>query len=516
MKNTFPTTPRFSNRGGTSSSNLRNASDLLSDIDQETGTGRGSDQDNAFINALGDMESIASLDASLEAGENGGEDSDLEESSIGAFQFLRKSKLEPKEEIQEKKVKISGSGGDGNAGKRRLFKVPDSEAYASIYCFKTIGEGATFCTATKCQIQHKGKRLPLTCGCAYIKGVQKNTAFVDPFVNTTLLEEDLSDDWLSSSKTKEEWNDLFTKVRALARENMGFKLSSDDLEYEANVSSFAKNVQTPFRKNASKVKNEKVERLGTLDQKLGSSIFESLGSNNKANTIAEVVDLVTALDSKLKLLGASFVNVHQLVSEDHIALNNFGIKVEREVDRFDSEIGVRPPNLHSLVDAPNLWSTIGLLSNLTVSAHDSTLDFATAIKDVTNQGNGYTDGQLNSFKHSSFNPLANSVKNMQSDVSTISNTVGDMEKFAMTTGKRIKELRQSVQNFTPTPIHSVLNQTQPTSGFNQNWNSQGFEDRLQKLGEDVVSLKKQGNSRSHQVSLIGLSEQQRLNCFFTN
>lgn len=508
----FPSTPRFRNGGGGATERQSNTN-LGTELDEESnlGTTRKSD---AFAAALGDMESVASLDggkSDLDAEE------DTQDGNTGAFDFLRKGlSFEPKQEKEEKKVRIikdpNPNSESSGGSKRRLFKVPESQILADTFCFRTIGEGATFCTAVNCKTQHKGSRLDLVCGCAFIKGAAKNSAFVDPYVNLSHVEDTLADDWLVSAKSKEEWKDLFTKVRTLARENIGFKVSSSDIEYEAEVSDFVKEVKTPFRKNATQVKDEKVPRLGDLNKDLMSSGILGPDAEVKPDTatnVAEVLELVDALDKKLKILGASFVNVHQLVSEDHIALNQLGIKAEHELERLDNEVGVKPPNLHSSVDAPSLWSTIGLLSNLAVSAHDSSLDFSSAIKGVTEQGRDYTKEEIRKFRYSDFQPVANSVNGLQSDIQNINGSITGMEAFAQTAGRRIKELRRDVQTLTNSNRVSSASATQTTQSvtpgnhFTQGWDVNGFEDRLQKLGEDVVSLKKQGDSRVIKFRSLG-------------
>lgn len=196
------------------------------------------------------------------------------------------------------------------------------------------------------------------------------------------------------------------------------------------------------------------------------------------------------LEKRISILDNAFIQLHQVVVEDNIVLSDLGAKTEYEVERFGSEIGKKPPKLPDVVDGHTIWSTIGMMSNIAVSAHNDASDFKASVTNVLDQGRDYSDIGISRLKKSALEPLKIRVENL--------------EKFTNLATQRIKELRTKLKssgNSSSTP--------QPTVGLTAPRNMattsdlDALHEKLKTLTVDLQTLKNNNDARAIKFNNLG-------------
>ena len=88
----------------------------------------------------------------------------------------------------------------------------------SAICGSHVGQGTTFCTVLRCTTNHRSStRQKMSEGDLFVSAGVANCAFCSPCISKHVLEEEVSNSWLSDSQPLEDWRRQF-RIASLAVE----------------------------------------------------------------------------------------------------------------------------------------------------------------------------------------------------------------------------------------------------------------------------------------------------------
>ena len=128
----------------------------------------------------------------------------------------------------------------GKGGTSPLILSEDKKKYRLLcienpkeYCCAVMGQGSSFCINKNCGIRHKNpeKVQPLKNGLYAIKSSEKSrsTAFLEPAVTISGLDQDIIDTWTGELKTLKQWSKTF-RLAKFAVETQGLATKQAYLE----------------------------------------------------------------------------------------------------------------------------------------------------------------------------------------------------------------------------------------------------------------------------------------------
>eukprot|EP00978_Attheya_sp_CCMP212_P011827 scaffold29369_cov43-Attheya_sp.AAC.1 len=110
---------------------------------------------------------------------------------------------------QSDAASVNGAGLSSDK-RYKLVQVAESNFSFSKYCLKTIGQGPCICIAIDCSVNHQGKNKSTVVSPGDLMVVKGgNSAFLDPRVPGSRISKEVTQTWITESKSLREWNVLF-------------------------------------------------------------------------------------------------------------------------------------------------------------------------------------------------------------------------------------------------------------------------------------------------------------------
>jgi hypothetical protein len=247
-----------------------------------------------------------------------------------------------------------------NTGKKyKVYKVPSYGEGFEESCFSLIGQGATFCTARKCQTAHQGGSViePSPGDLFVLKG--GTTGFADPKTSISKLSPDLVVAWSSKSNSLSEWSRLFMLVEDSLEHGPA---SAAILEVKENFANRAEAHRTPGKRKVVTVESPYGIHMSPYRRQL----MERQPADEEdpfSLDSEEALEILRKLDDGLEKTSNSLL-VFTTEYEEMAREENLGLRaLEYKMDKLGRELGSKPRALTSDIDAPTAWGSIGALAS---------------------------------------------------------------------------------------------------------------------------------------------------------
>ena len=224
------------------------------------------------------------------------------------------------------------------------------------YCRAVMGQGSSFCVNKNCLTRHKNPEKVNVCenNLHVLKSSEKSraTAFLDPALKMTGIDQEIIDTWAIELKTLKQWSKTF-RLAKFAKETQGVATKQAYLE-EKTFEKQAKVYKTP--------KKEKVkEMIDTSLPEVYSSFTPETGSfaseDDARNFMLHIETTFKSLNREIFKLNKNQVVMHEL-------LDNGIRNLDARVTDLEDEVGEKPVHLERKYDAPNLWGSISAVASI--------------------------------------------------------------------------------------------------------------------------------------------------------
>jgi hypothetical protein len=282
----------------------------------------------------------------------------------------------------EVSVRVKNSLPANTSKKYKVFKVPGYEQGFEDTCFSLIGQGATFCTARRCQTAHQGGSvIEVSPGDLFVlKG--GTTAFADPTTSVGKLSPDLLVSWSSKSNSLSEWSRLFMLVEDSLEHGPA---SAAILEAKENFASRAEAHRTPGKRKVGSIESPYGTRMSPYRRQLMER--QPADEEDPFRLDAEeALEILRKLDDGLEKTSNSLL-VFTTEYEESAREENLGLRaLEHKMDKLGREIGSKPRALKADIDTPTAWGSIGALASKVDALGKDQRAIGESTQRIVNQG----------------------------------------------------------------------------------------------------------------------------------
>ena len=336
-------------------------------------------------------------------------------------------------------------------------------------CLGILGQGSLFCTIKNCRKTHRSNKYhPALPGELYVAKTS-DTAFVDPFVRTESLNEDLLKRWREMNCSLAEWTKLFGLVEASEPSALNVKFSVSDLKARDQEEVNAMAFKTPRkRKQIELLQNSIV--LPKFENTIGvtdTTISTETNRTHIAELDVRTVNLKTSLESCL-----SQVEQEQSTNLSYFESNDL------KVNKIKVEVGSKPKELDSKFDAPNMWLTIG-----------SVAEEVTRVADMYSLELGNVRNDLNA-------TLSNTDAKIHQELMPLSKKLQQLEAFAIDSARKLQA-----------NIVSALNQNSNRVMTEERQQDSALLKRLDALEREMSIVRSSNDSSVIKYSNLGFRSQ---------
>ena len=228
--------------------------------------------------------------------------------------------------------------------------VPDD------FCRTVMGQRSCFCMNKQCVTKHKNAdKVTIYENNLYpIKSVEKtrSTAFLEPTISISGLDEDIVESWSRSLKTLEQWTSIF-RLTKMAKDIPGIPTAQAIIQ-EKKSERQAKEYKTP--------KKEKFkDMIDTSLPEVYASFTPATGSfsseDDARNFMIHIEQTFKNLNKEILKLNKNQVVMHDLLEN---GLSNLDIRVTD----LEDDLGEKPVHLEREYDAPNVWGSVSALASM--------------------------------------------------------------------------------------------------------------------------------------------------------
>lgn len=236
----------------------------------------------------------------------------------------------------------------------RLFIAPEDPNELNRYCFKGIGDSANFCINQDCRINHNGDKWLVAPGDVFIRSNSKS-AFIEPSVSSVFLEDNFKSQWSQDSATLSEWVHRFRLVKSKLESGDNIQIDNQAIKVENDIVVGALSFKsTRKRKALSKPDPNPINYDIGIDLK---------DYEMKSPSIDTVTTCLVNMDEGLKKVIADLHLLHNQTWTQEAENRMSFIQGEEKFKFVEANIGLKPSTVSPELDAPTLWSSIGLLGS---------------------------------------------------------------------------------------------------------------------------------------------------------
>jgi hypothetical protein len=255
-------------------------------------------------------------------------------------------------------IKKSGTSLASPFAKYRMFCVPTNQEELEELCFGLIGQGAKFCIKTNCTSHHSGKKASISAGSLFVWR-SNEAAFVEPTAPRNMLDIELLSNWRGERLTLDEWSNRFSIIR-----NTNTVATEKTFEVAEMFANNAKTFKTPLKSPTD------TSRLNTML----SDVLKVKVYKRKINDVDNFIQTKPTIRTIADIMFGT-EEVLEDVTTGLVATNNgletLNYKVENELpilfskqESMEATIGTRAVGTLSVFEAPTLWSSLSLLSEI--------------------------------------------------------------------------------------------------------------------------------------------------------
>lgn len=343
----------------------------------------------------------------------------------------------------------------------KLFRIPQNEDL----CYNLIGQGVFFCLNSRCTTAHQNPRKHFPVPNELYVSRNISSAFISPSISGHLLSQELQQNLLSTTKTLDEWEDVFNAAQQVELDDTDDPtISSEALNSERENISKKLAFKTPRKRQASSISD-----IETLPPP-----FKKFSEKYTDDSEMELLEMIKDLDERSRLLLNSLRSFHAK-RQDDIELNlQCHDSNETKISKLSSSVGNKPPDLDTNIDAPNLWLT---LANIATYVNEFSSRYSQQTTNIHSQLS-----ELNRDKASDIN-TKDTFRKISSKFREIDSF---LESFARNVNEKIDHIGHS------------LTPAAPTSPIDEN-----FKIRLKNLEEDVNQMKAATDDRAIKFCSLG-------------
>jgi hypothetical protein len=348
--------------------------------------------------------------------------------------------------------------------KYKIYCMPIDEDEYNELCLGSIGQGSKLCIKRGCTSFHNGTKATIPFGSLQVMH-NTNHLFIEPSAPSSMIDPDLLDMWFQEKLSLEEWSDQFAIIR-----NTNTVATKKSFGIAQNFAKTAKTFKSPLKSPSNPTQ---------LNVML-NNVFKTKIYKRKIESVEEFISKKPTLEDLTEILATTEESVEEITT-GLVATNNgletLNYKVENELpilfskqESLEASIGTRVVGTKPLFEAPTLWNSVSLLSDLIVETRSDVVQLQL---DASKSSKEMTSVALNAAK-SMVIPKEIALQQRITDVREgLKNTISNMALRVNRDGKilfKTKNMLDHVQ----TNIHSSSNQSsvQPedTSGLRAQMN----------------------------------------------
>ena len=239
----------------------------------------------------------------------------------------------------------------------RLYMVPYDQSEYDNTCFKPQRQGTTFCTRRNCRLQHSiSEKANLRPGDLYI--MDKSYIFGFPSITSAILKDEVLQQWMTSEFPIEKWNQLFDAVAEVEdNSDLNKKISVTEIHQTESNIDVSLNFQTP-----------KGKRKFTQLEDFGVNNFDQLVNDKDIKFEDQrLFSIIVGLEQRINLIANAIGTIKEVIVEEAQSTTHMSRTVDLRIKSIRDMIGTKPPNIHSGLNTPNIWSSLAALHDNMVS-----------------------------------------------------------------------------------------------------------------------------------------------------
>jgi hypothetical protein len=275
-------------------------------------------------------------------------------------------------DVKLESKKISSSVGSPSL-KYRLFCLPATEKDLNKLCLGLIGQGSKFCIKKECTTFHNGKGANVSLGSLHVMRTN-DSLFVEPSAPSNMLDTQLLQTWMQERLTLEEWSERFSIIP-----NTTTVASNKTFDVAADFAKTARFFKSPLKTPADTLK---------LDTLL-NNVFKVKIYKRKIDDVSDFVAKKPSVQDIINVLATTEESVEEITTclvATNNSLETLNYKVANEIpilfskqDTLEASVGKRVAGTIPAFEAPTLWSSMSLLSNIIVDTRNEITQIKTDV-----------------------------------------------------------------------------------------------------------------------------------------
>lgn len=234
----------------------------------------------------------------------------------------------------------------------RLFIAPEDLNELNRYYFKRIGDSANFCTNKDCRTNHNGDKWLVAPGDVFIWSNSKS-AFIEPSVSSVFWEDNFKNQWSQDSATLSEWVHSFGLVRSKLESGDNEQIDNQAIKVENDIMVGALNFKSTRKRKALQKPDP-----NPIAYNIGVDLDDY---EMKSLSIDTMTTCLVNMDQGLQKVIADLHLLHSQTWKQEAENRMAFIQGEEKFKFVEANIGLKPTTTNPELDAPTLWSSIGLL-----------------------------------------------------------------------------------------------------------------------------------------------------------
>lgn len=364
-------------------------------------------------------------------------------------------------------------------------------------CLSKIGAGGTLCLRKNCEVgSHvEAEKFVVTEHGSILVLKNTNVAFCEPTVDSGQLTEDVWAEWQDVGLPLGIWSDRFLAVDNRTSDTS--PMTKAVLELGMEEFHVAKTFKTPGKR----VKNMLGGNMAVFSPYQAKILEEHRADFINDSTEAGAATLIVDLDSEMARLARLVVELGLETKSEFIALEDSMRHVSNKTQILVKQLGKCPTGLSGAYEAPTLWGSLGLISDM-ISDCPTKSQVEAEVTKVHSDGKTMTK-TLETKTVTLAKNLLNRIEKTESELAILKNirvstTSGFGTNFAPASEEEVEEIRSTLERMegefgrfkAENEVTSVKFGGLGLRGFDEceAWIAKNFPDRAYGTVVDVYAL----------------------------
>lgn len=252
-----------------------------------------------------------------------------------------------------------------------IYQFPSNIREVEKLCLQRQTGGITACIRTNCRLNHRGPRMDIRSGTVVV-AKSACSVFIDPKTDMTNVSPSLLAEWKNTSRTLDEWNELFRLVNT--REQTKAPFTTEVLNQVRNFSEFARDWKSPGTKLGSLVGSI----LGKKSSEFSTLVEEETLNRNKElleesdivfdddlaepNVSPSAMWVFKRLESKVDVNISVVGKLSERLDERADTVNEELMVLFSRIQQTENVIGPKVLPANPQFNAPSIWGSISTLA----------------------------------------------------------------------------------------------------------------------------------------------------------